>query len=91
MTHLTADPALQPRLAPIQPTRDHYAGIGARIRTARVAADASQQQLAEAIGFSSQVAISHIERGERAISVHHLFAISIALDVAIIDLLGVRP
>lgn len=46
-----------------------YAFIGQRIREAREAADLSQRELAEKLGYESATAISYIESGERKVSV----------------------
>ena len=43
--------------------------IGDRIRTARQAANLSQRELAQKIGFESATAISLIEAGERKIAI----------------------
>jgi transcriptional regulator with XRE-family HTH domain len=53
--------------------------IGARIKTAREAANISQYDLAVKVGFKSATAISLIESGERGLSSQVLSNLSIAL------------
>ena len=50
--------------------------IGAKIREAREAAEKSQRELADVVGFESATAISLIEAGERKVRVEDLEKIS---------------
>ncbi len=58
--------------------------VGERIRKFRVIKRLSQEDVAEAIGMSTGN-YGKIERGEISISIQHLHAISIALDMPMVD------
>lgn len=64
--------------------------IGSKIREAREAAQKSQKDLADAIGFESATAISLIEAGERKVKVEDLEKISDFLHRDIKFFLGIE-
>lgn len=59
--------------------------VGVRIRSARVDAGLSQEELAEACGLH-RTYVGSVERGERNIGVLNLLAVATALDVDAADL-----
>lgn len=64
--------------------------VGERIRKYRVIKRLSQEDVAEAIGMSTGN-YGKIERGEISISLQHLHAISIALDMPMVDFIDDQP
>lgn len=59
--------------------------VGVRVRSARVRAGLSQEQLADACGLH-RTYVGSVERGERNIGVLNLLAVATALDVDAADL-----
>lgn len=62
--------------------------IGQRIRDQRNRLGMSQQELAEAVGYTSKVAISRIEAGQINIPMDKMARIAKCLDVRVSDLLS---
>ena len=61
--------------------------IGQRIRDQRNRLGMSQQELAEAVGYTSKVAISRIEAGQINVPMDKMARIAKCLDVRVSDLL----
>jgi transcriptional regulator with XRE-family HTH domain len=59
---------------------DFYVDLGAIIRDERIAANVTQESLAEAVGLS-RTSIVNIEAGRQGIALHRLFDIADALEV----------
>lgn len=57
--------------------------IGLRIRKARRAADVTQGQLAEQLGFKSASYICEVEQGDRTLPIYSLYQIECILGVSI--------
>lgn len=65
--------------------------VGARIAEARRAKGLTQGQLAQAIGASSNMAVSRWERGEIRPSATHAVALARALGTTVEELLAEEP
>jgi transcriptional regulator with XRE-family HTH domain len=61
--------------------------IGERVRSARIDAGLSQEQLADAAGLH-RTYIGSIERGERNLAVGNLFGLADALQLPVTELVG---
>jgi transcriptional regulator with XRE-family HTH domain len=67
--------------------RDLYDALGRRIQAAREERGVTQQQLADAAGLT-RTSITNVEAGRQRTPLHVLVAISQALDVPLLALLG---
>lgn len=68
------------------PQGPYYKAVGAKIRTARRAANVTQFQLANAIGMT-RTSITNMERGRQPIYLHTVSKIADTLRVSVSDLL----
>jgi transcriptional regulator with XRE-family HTH domain len=59
--------------------------IGERIKAFRLKRGLSQEELAKALGYDSQMAVAYMEDGERGLKVEMLLKIAAILDVKIDD------
>lgn len=59
--------------------------IGDRIKAFRLARGLSQEELAKALGYDSQMAVAYLEDGDRGLKVEVLLKIAAILDVKIDD------
>ena len=69
-------------------TRNKYEEIGDRIKILREGAKLSQQALAEKVGYTSGMSISHIEQGKRKVDLPSLTKIADVLHTTKWYLLG---
>src|SRR5207237_3037364 len=64
--------------------------LGQRLRALRKQHGLSQERLGERAGLSGKL-IGEVERGEKSISVHSLYHVSVPLDLPMRELTDVRP
>ena len=70
-----------------------YASVGGKVRLARVAADVSQELLAQRVGLTRS-SIANLEAGRQRVALHLFFLIADALNKGVCELLpseGSRP
>jgi transcriptional regulator with XRE-family HTH domain len=71
-------------------TEDFYARVGARVRSARLDADVSQEVLANQVGLTRS-SVANLEAGRQRVAMHLFVAIAHALDKDACELLPERP
>lgn len=69
---------------------DFYAHVGAKVRSARVAADVSQELLAHRVGLTRS-SIANLEAGRQRVALHLFVSISHALNKDVCELLPEKP
>ena len=69
---------------------DFYALAGAKVRSARLAADISQEVLAQRVGLTRS-SVANLEAGRQRIALHLFVSIAHALDKDVCELLPEKP
>jgi len=69
---------------------DFYALVGSKVRSARLAADMSQELLANQVGLTRS-SVANLEAGRQRMALHLFVAITYALDKDACEILPERP